>query len=53
MADGEPVLELLCGCVTVDLPSPAAGVLAQKAVAEGDSLTVGQRLGRIEPPDDH
>jgi pyruvate/2-oxoglutarate dehydrogenase complex dihydrolipoamide acyltransferase (E2) component len=45
---GEPVVEVLAGGVTVDLPSPADGILAEKLVAEGDSLAVGQRLAVIE-----
>ena len=45
---GEPVLEVLAGVVTVDLPSPADGVLAEKLVAEDELLEVGQRLAVIE-----
>jgi pyruvate/2-oxoglutarate dehydrogenase complex dihydrolipoamide acyltransferase (E2) component len=44
---GEPLAEVLCGVATVDLPSPADGVLANKLVAEGDPLTIGQRLAVI------
>jgi 2-oxoglutarate dehydrogenase E2 component (dihydrolipoamide succinyltransferase) len=46
--DGEPVLELLCGGITVDLPAPEDGVLAKKLVVEGDELTAGQQLAEIE-----
>jgi pyruvate/2-oxoglutarate dehydrogenase complex dihydrolipoamide acyltransferase (E2) component len=44
----EPIAEVLCGVATVDLPSPADGVLAKKLVAEGETLAVGQRLAAIE-----
>jgi len=45
---GEPIVEVLAGGATVDLPAPADGILAEKLVAEGDSLAVGQRLAVIE-----
>ena len=48
VAAGDPVLEILAGVVTVDLPSPADGVLAEKLVAEDEPLEVGQRLAVIE-----
>jgi len=48
VAAGDPILEVLAGVVTVDLPSPADGVLAEKLVAEDESLEVGQRLAVIE-----
>ena len=48
VAAGDPVLEVLAGVVTVDLPSPADGVLAEKLVAEDDPIEVGQRLAVIE-----
>jgi pyruvate/2-oxoglutarate dehydrogenase complex dihydrolipoamide acyltransferase (E2) component len=49
VAEGEPVVEVLCGGVTVDLPAPVAGILKRKLVADGDLLTVGQPLAVIEP----
>jgi pyruvate/2-oxoglutarate dehydrogenase complex dihydrolipoamide acyltransferase (E2) component len=45
--EGEPVVEVLCGGVTVDLPAPDDGVLVKKLVAEGDTLTAGQVLAEI------
>ena len=48
VAAGEPVVEVTAGPVTIDLPAPADGILTQKLVAEGESLTVGQRLAVIE-----
>ena len=46
--EGEPVVEVLAGGVTVDLPAPADGILAKKLVAESEPLAVGQRLAVIE-----
>jgi pyruvate/2-oxoglutarate dehydrogenase complex dihydrolipoamide acyltransferase (E2) component len=46
--EGEPLVEVLCGGVTVDLPSPGDGILAEKLVAEDEMLSVGQRLAVIE-----
>jgi 2-oxoglutarate dehydrogenase E2 component (dihydrolipoamide succinyltransferase) len=48
VAEGDPVAEVLAGSVTVDLPAPADGILVEKLVAQGESLTVGQRLGVID-----
>jgi pyruvate/2-oxoglutarate dehydrogenase complex dihydrolipoamide acyltransferase (E2) component len=48
VAEGEPLVEVLAGAATVDLPSPAAGVLAEKSASAGDVLAVGQRLATIE-----
>jgi pyruvate/2-oxoglutarate dehydrogenase complex dihydrolipoamide acyltransferase (E2) component len=48
VAEGEPVVEVMAGPVTVDLPAPADGVLTRKLVAEGEPLAVGQRLAAIE-----
>ena len=48
VTEGEPLLEVLAGPATVDLPAPADGILAETLVAEEDRLAVGQRLGVIE-----
>ena len=48
VAEGEPLVEALAGAATVDLPSPADGVLAEKSAAAGDLLVVGQQLAIIE-----
>jgi len=45
---GEPVLEVLAGAATVDLPAPADGVLVETLVGEDEPLCVGQRLAVIE-----
>jgi pyruvate/2-oxoglutarate dehydrogenase complex dihydrolipoamide acyltransferase (E2) component len=51
VAEGDPVLEVLCGGATVDLPAPRDGILVEKLVAEDDILKVGQTLGVIETSD--
>jgi pyruvate/2-oxoglutarate dehydrogenase complex dihydrolipoamide acyltransferase (E2) component len=48
IGQGEPVVEVLCGGVTVDLPAPADGILVQKLVAEGASISPGQPLATLE-----
>ena len=48
VSEDQPILEVLAGPATVDLPSPADGVLSEVFVAEDDTLTVGQRLAVIE-----
>jgi pyruvate/2-oxoglutarate dehydrogenase complex dihydrolipoamide acyltransferase (E2) component len=46
--EGAPLAEVLCGGITVDLPSPADGILAEKLAAEDETLSVGQKLAAIE-----
>ena len=48
LKEGTPLTEVLCGGVTVDLPSPSDGILAEKLAAEDDVLSVGQKLAVIE-----
>jgi pyruvate dehydrogenase E2 component (dihydrolipoamide acetyltransferase) len=48
VTEGEPLVEVLAGVASVDLPAPCDGVLAKKFAAEGSPLTVGQRLAAIE-----
>jgi pyruvate/2-oxoglutarate dehydrogenase complex dihydrolipoamide acyltransferase (E2) component len=45
---GEPLAEILAGPATVDLPSPAAGVLVKRLVDVDEPLSVGQVLAIIE-----
>jgi pyruvate/2-oxoglutarate dehydrogenase complex dihydrolipoamide acyltransferase (E2) component len=45
---GEPLAEILAGPATVDLPSPAAGVLINRLVDVDEPLSVGQVLAVIE-----
>jgi 2-oxoisovalerate dehydrogenase E2 component (dihydrolipoyl transacylase) len=48
VAEGEPLVEVLVGAATVDLPSPVDGVLVEKTAAAGDVLAVGQCLATID-----
>ena len=48
---GDRLLEVLSGSVTVDLPSPASGVLVETLVAEDEPLAIGQPLAIIESDD--
>ncbi len=48
VAEGDPVLEILAGPATVDLPSPVDGRLIEKLVDEDEPITVGQRLAIIQ-----
>ena len=48
VAAGEPIVEILCGAATVDLPSPGDGILAEKLAAEDEPIRVGRPLAVIE-----
>ncbi len=52
LSEGEPVLEVLCGGVTVDLPAAKPGILREKLVSDDEVLEVGQRLAVIETTSD-
>jgi 2-oxoglutarate dehydrogenase E2 component (dihydrolipoamide succinyltransferase) len=45
---GDPIVEVLAGPATIDLPSPADGILVKKLVGEDESAAVGQALAVIE-----
>ncbi|MCO5146863.1 MAG: 2-oxoglutarate dehydrogenase complex dihydrolipoyllysine-residue succinyltransferase [Aquamicrobium sp.] len=47
IAADEPIVELETDKVTVEVPAPAAGVLAEIAVQEGETVGVGALLGSI------
>jgi 2-oxoisovalerate dehydrogenase E2 component (dihydrolipoyl transacylase) len=47
VAEGEPLVEVLAGAATVDLPSPATAVLAEKLAAAGDTVAVGRPLASL------
>src|SRR5262249_11734306 len=49
VAADEPVAELETDKVTVQLPSPVAGVLAAQAVAVGATVRVGDVIGSVQP----
>ncbi len=48
VCEGDRLLELAAGEVTVDLPAPATGRLVQKSVAEGETVAANQMLGVIQ-----
>ncbi|WP_224367678.1 2-oxoglutarate dehydrogenase complex dihydrolipoyllysine-residue succinyltransferase [Hyalangium versicolor] len=48
VAADEPIVVLETDKVTIDVPSPAAGALAQIAFKEGDKVRVGEVLGLID-----
>src|ERR1700687_3541274 len=49
VAADEPLVALETDKVTVDVPAPAGGALAQIARKEGDRVKVGEVLGSIAP----
>jgi pyruvate/2-oxoglutarate dehydrogenase complex dihydrolipoamide acyltransferase (E2) component len=48
VVEGDRLLEVLAGEVTVDLDAPATGILIERCVAMDDSLATGQLLAIIE-----
>jgi 2-oxoglutarate dehydrogenase E2 component (dihydrolipoamide succinyltransferase) len=48
VAADEPVVELETDKVSVEVPSPAAGVLAQIVAREGETVAVGALIGVVE-----
>ena len=49
VVEGDRLIEVTAGDVTVDLAAPASGVLAEQCVKIDDLLAVGQLLARIQP----
>ncbi|HEX3726683.1 MAG TPA: lipoyl domain-containing protein [Pirellulales bacterium] len=47
---GDRLLEVVAGAVTVDLPSPASGVLTTVFVEEDEILAIGQVLAIVDAP---
>ncbi len=52
VTEGDRLLEVVAGSVTVDLPAPASGTLIEILVQEDDELTVGQVLAVVLSPED-
>src|ERR1700751_1729640 len=48
VAVDEPLVELETDKVTIEVPAPAAGVLAAIAAKDGDPVAVGALLGQIK-----
>ena len=49
VVEGDRLVEVTAGDVTVDLAAPASGVLVERCVRTDERLTVGQVLARIRP----
>jgi 2-oxoglutarate dehydrogenase E2 component (dihydrolipoamide succinyltransferase) len=47
ITEGEPLVELETDKVTLEVPAPAGGALAEIVAAEGDTIDVGGLLGSI------
>jgi pyruvate dehydrogenase E2 component (dihydrolipoamide acetyltransferase) len=47
VVEGDRLLEVLAGSITVDLPAPASGILSEQLVSEDDALHVGQVLAIV------
>jgi 2-oxoglutarate dehydrogenase E2 component (dihydrolipoamide succinyltransferase) len=47
VTEGDRLLEVCFGAVSVDIPAPLGGMLIEALVAEDDVLQVGQQLGVI------
>lgn len=48
VVEGDRLLELLAGEVTIDLSAPASGRLVERAVRVDERLAIGQLLAVIE-----
>ncbi len=48
VAVDEPLVELETDKVTIEVPAPAAGVLAEVSAKDGDTVAVGALLGQIK-----
>src|SRR5438309_11095928 len=48
VAADEPIASLETDKVSVEVPSPVAGVLAEQVVQEGDTVAVGAVIARID-----
>src|SRR5580700_4962109 len=48
VAVDEPLVELETDKVTIEVPSPAAGVLSEIAAKDGETVAVGALLGQIQ-----
>ena len=48
VAQDEPIASLETDKVSVEVPSPVAGVLAETVVSEGDTVAVGALIARID-----
>ena len=49
VVEGQRLVEVTAGDVTIDLAAPVSGVLVERCVAVDAPLEVGQLLARIRP----
>src|SRR6476660_3226495 len=49
VAADEPIASLETDKVSVEVPSPIAGVLTEQLAGEGDTVAVGAVIARIDP----
>src|SRR6185295_7008239 len=49
VAADEPLVELETDKVTLEVPAPSAGIIADIAAKDGDTVGVGDLLGSINP----
>jgi pyruvate/2-oxoglutarate dehydrogenase complex dihydrolipoamide acyltransferase (E2) component len=47
VVEGDRVAEVLAGAVTIDLESPATGILAEQLTTVDETLSVGQAIGIV------
>ena len=50
VVEGERVVEITAGDVTIDLPAPVSGVLLEKCASAEQPLASGQPLARFRSP---
>jgi len=48
VADGDTIVEISTDKVDVELPAPASGVITELLAAEGETVTVGQVIARMQ-----
>jgi pyruvate/2-oxoglutarate dehydrogenase complex dihydrolipoamide acyltransferase (E2) component len=47
VSQGDRLVELVVGCVAIDLPAPATGILARVLAREDQLVTIGQSLAEL------
>lgn len=50
VTEGDRLLEVLAGEVTIDISAPASGILSEKLVDDDDPIVTAQPLAIIETP---
>jgi pyruvate dehydrogenase E2 component (dihydrolipoamide acetyltransferase) len=52
VVEGDPLLEVVAGAVTVEVPAPVTGVLVRTLVSPGAQLRTGQPVALIRCDED-